>query len=99
MNLYRLVRARLRDSDVEWFVTDGKFQAVLVLLALHAESGTAAFDRIEVNADLGWLTERVGFEVSVDTYREWLPLVRRFSFGHKGTAPDAVGGGRSMGDG
>jgi hypothetical protein len=97
VNLYRLVRARLPGDEVEWFVADGKFQAVLVMLALHAGSDVTDFDRIE--ADPGWLAERVGFAVSEEHYREYLPLVRRFSFLQRGTAPDAVGGGRSLGDG
>jgi hypothetical protein len=71
LNLYRLVRARLSDSELDQFVRSGEFRTVFALLAgsLHA-TGLPAYER-------------------------WLPLVRRFSFEHRGTAPDDVGGGRS----
>ncbi len=81
MNLYRLVRARLSDQDLDRFVQDGDYRAVLVLLALHADSGASAFDRFDTEPDLVWLTELAAVELPADVYREWLPLVRRFSFG------------------
>jgi hypothetical protein len=54
---------------------------------LHAETGPAALDRIESDTDLSWLTEHIGVELPIAQYREWLPLVRRFSFARMRTAP------------
>ncbi|GAB1511912.1 P-loop NTPase fold protein [Actinophytocola sp. KF-1] len=89
MNLYRLVRARLSDHELDRFVQDGDHRAVLVLLALHAGSGAAVFDRFDTEPDLAWLTELVGVALPADKYREWLPLVRRFSFGDgRGPRPE-----------
>jgi hypothetical protein len=89
VNLYRLVRARLSDHELDRFVQDGDHRAVLVLLALHADSGAAVFDRFDTEPDLAWLTELVGVELPADLYREWLPLVRRFSFGDgRGPRPE-----------
>jgi hypothetical protein len=83
-NLYRLVRARLSAAELDQFVRSGTFRSVLVLLALHAESGAAAFERIDAEPDLAWLIERLGaveLADSAEAFREWMPLVRRFSFG------------------
>jgi len=79
LNLYRLVRARLSDSELDQFVRSGEFQAVLVLLAT---SGNPAVSPVDLPAE---------------AYEKWLPLVRRFSFGHRGTAPGDADGGRSGG--
>lgn len=91
VNLYRLVRARLLDREIESFVASDQFRAVLALLALHAESGTDVPDQVK--------DDFAEFGMSMKLYNDWLPLVRRFSFVQRGTAPDAVGGGRSDGDG
>jgi hypothetical protein len=80
LNLYRLVRARLSDSELDQFVRSGEFQAVLALLATSGNPEAAPVD------------------LPAAAYERWLPLVRRFSFGHKGTAPGDVDGGRSGGD-
>jgi hypothetical protein len=41
VNLYRLVRARLLDRDVDAFVASDEYRAVLVLLATAGEPGRA----------------------------------------------------------
>jgi hypothetical protein len=99
LNLYRLLRARLSDNDVERFMADGEYQAVLVLLALQAESGASSLDEFESKNNLSWISDRLKVDVAWSVYPRWVPLVRRFSFGQRGTAPDDVGGGRSDGDG
>lgn len=106
VNLYRLLRARLSGPDLDTFLTGDGAQAVLVLLAVHANEGKAAdglFTRIgsagsgmtswsglldryreddDVEALCAQLCQIDGMPDALAVYREWLPLVRRFSFGH-----------------
>ena len=94
INLYRLLRARLKADELTAFL-DGPepgYEAALVLLAMLVGSpdAPALFHAIETAADGILSAKLLPKELSatvghyrpphVDTYRQWLPLVRRFSF-------------------
>lgn len=93
INLYRLLRARLRSDELEDFLEgpEAGYRAALVLLALTAGPSDLSdlFEAIEnASEHTSWqdlLTDFPHLDLKIDApsdigiYRRWLPIVRRFS--------------------
>ncbi|WP_162145991.1 P-loop NTPase fold protein [Glycomyces tenuis] len=94
INLYRLLRARLRTDELADFLEDPTpgYRAALVLLALTAGPSDPSdlFEAIEDASEhttwQGLLANYPHLDLTMDTpsdittYQRWLPIVRRFSF-------------------
>lgn len=94
INLYRLLRARLRTDELADFLEGPGpgYRAALVLLALTAgpSNPSELFKAIEeaaahttwqdLLADFPHLGLRTDAPADMATYQRWLPLVRRFAF-------------------
>ncbi|WP_459711931.1 P-loop NTPase fold protein [Actinophytocola sp. KF-1] len=101
VNLYRLVRARVPDTELDAFCDGEASRAVQILLAVNAHPASAALATMIDAApdDVAWqplladghddpalsplcalLDEIPDAPQNLAIYREWLPLVRRFTF-------------------